>query len=349
MTTTARTDRLPTVSVVVPCYNYGRFLPAAVRSALDQSGVEVDVLVVDDASTDDSAEVAAALAAADPRVSVLVHETNAGHIQTYNDGLARAKGEYVALLSADDLLTPDSLSRSVALMEQHPEVGLTYGPVATFVDQPPPLAPVRATWTVWEGEEWLRRVCRRGRNTIVNPEALMRTSVLRRIGGYDPAHPHAADLNLWLRAATIARIGRVNGPVQACYREHGGNMHRTRFAGVLTDLRESRRVFDEVLDHLFAEGRDVEADLWATARTALAREALLVTARAQADGDPENSAEELLAVAAECWPPVTRSARWRACRRRQRGGLRRGERRFLLAVDDVRWRVRWRRWRRWGT
>ena len=59
----------PRVSVVIPCYNYGRYLPDAVASALDQDGLDVDVLVVDDASPDDSAEVARRLAAADPRVS----------------------------------------------------------------------------------------------------------------------------------------------------------------------------------------------------------------------------------------------------------------------------------------
>ena len=96
--------RTPRVSVVIPCYNYGRYLPAAVASALDQQGLDVDVLVVDDASPDGSHLVAQELAASDPRVDVLVHENNAGHIQTYNDGLARAEGDYVVLLSADDLL-----------------------------------------------------------------------------------------------------------------------------------------------------------------------------------------------------------------------------------------------------
>src|SRR5689334_2494944 len=71
----------PTVSVVIPCYNYGRYLPDAVASALDQTGVDVDVLVVDDASTDGSAEVALELAREDERVDVLLHEENRGHIR----------------------------------------------------------------------------------------------------------------------------------------------------------------------------------------------------------------------------------------------------------------------------
>ena len=120
----------PRVSVVVPCYRYGAYLPACVASATSQPGVEVDVLIVDDASPDDSADVARSLAAADPRVRVLVNEQNMRHIATYNEGLSLVDGEYVVLLSADDLLAPGSLARAVALMEANPSVGMTYGTAA---------------------------------------------------------------------------------------------------------------------------------------------------------------------------------------------------------------------------
>ncbi|WP_122816523.1 glycosyltransferase family 2 protein [Nocardioides pantholopis] len=349
----------PTVSVVVPCYRYGHYLPAAVASALDQPGVDVEVIVVDDASPDDSAAVAHALAAADPRVRVLVHEENRGHIRTYNDGLALARGEYVALLSADDLLTPGSLTRAVALMEAHPEVGLTYGYPETFRDEPPAAAPAREHWTVWDGEEWLARVCGRGRNIIVNPEALMRTSVLRRIGGYDPAHPHAADMQLWMRAAAIAKVGRVNGPAQACYRDHGANMHHTQFAGAFLDLRESRRVFEQFFEELAAQPAQPAQPglaparvtaLRERARSALAREALYLAANAHrlgASADP--SPVDLAAFAVTCWPPVVGTRSWQVNERRARRGLRPGERLLLAGADELRWKVRWRRWRRWGT
>ncbi|MFP3675053.1 glycosyltransferase family A protein, partial [Bacillus sp. SIMBA_031] len=92
--------------VVVPCYNYGRYLPDAVHSALSQDGVDVEVIIVDDASTDDTAAVAHRLASADARISVVIHEDNQGHISTYNDGLSRAAQRYVTLLSADVLIAP---------------------------------------------------------------------------------------------------------------------------------------------------------------------------------------------------------------------------------------------------
>ena len=86
---------LPTVSVVVPCYRYGRYLEQCVGSVLTQEGVEVRVLIIDDSSPDDSYAVAQHLAAKDSRVTARRHETNRGHIATYNEGLLGwADGEY---------------------------------------------------------------------------------------------------------------------------------------------------------------------------------------------------------------------------------------------------------------
>ena len=156
----------PRVSVVIPCYKYGNYLPDCVAGVLAQEGVEVDVTIVDDASPDSSPAVAAKLATTDPRIRVIQHETNRGHIATYNEGLASAEGEYVVLLSADDLLTGGSLVRAASLMAIHPEVGLVYGFSRSFTGEPrPPRTTVRS-WSVWSGPEWLSLICHRGSNPI---------------------------------------------------------------------------------------------------------------------------------------------------------------------------------------
>src|SRR6476661_2373772 len=84
--TPCRLTRRPIVSVVIPCYNYERFLKDAVDSVLTQEDVDLDVIIVDDASTDGSGELAAELAADDRRIRAVLHTTNMGHIATYNDG-----------------------------------------------------------------------------------------------------------------------------------------------------------------------------------------------------------------------------------------------------------------------
>ncbi|MCT9867987.1 glycosyltransferase family 2 protein [Paenarthrobacter aurescens] len=232
------------VSVVVPCYNYGRYLPDAVASALTQDGVDVEVIVVDDASTDGSAAVAWRLAAGDPRISVVLHESNQGHIATYNDGLSRARGRYVTLLSADDLLAPGALARAAALMEANPEVGMVYGLPRDFTDQPPQTATRgRSSWTVWGGKSWITLACARGRNFILSPEVVMRTEAVLGIGAYSATLPHSGDLEYWLRAASSWDVGRINGPVQAFYRVHGANMHQMEFPAAAVDLQHRLDAF----------------------------------------------------------------------------------------------------------
>src|SRR5205085_6789625 len=106
-------------------------------------------------------------------------------IATYNVGLAQVEGTYVFLLSADDMLTPGALSRAVRLMEANPSVGFTYGSSIEFCDDPPPPARLRTrSWWVWKGGDWLADNCRRGWNVIVSSDAVVRRTVLERVGGY---------------------------------------------------------------------------------------------------------------------------------------------------------------------
>jgi hypothetical protein len=342
----------PTVSVVIPCYRYGRHLPSAVASALIQPGVDVDVLVIDDASPDDSAAVATALARSDPRVRVRVHDENRGHIATFNEGLELAGGDYVVLLSADDMLTPGSLTRATALLEAHPNVGFAYGHPREFVDAPPVAETVVRDWTIWAGHDWLSRRCLRGSNCIFCPEVVMRRSVQEAIGGFNPALPHSGDLEHWLRAATVADVGRVNGADQGYYRIHDQSMQRTIYAGLLRDLEERRAAFASVLldaDRPVADG----TALYAQTCRALANAALDRVCWAYDAGATEDEpVAEYVAFACEVDPAIVRSPRWRSVVHRRSRGPERCQRgvavRGRMVTRDLGDRIRWRRWRRSG-
>ena len=240
-------ERAPHFSVVVPCYNYGRFLGDCVGSILAQPGITADVLIVDDASTDGSALVAEGLAAKHRQVSVLAHKENKGHIASYNDGLALADSDYVVLLSADDMLTPGSLGRAAALMDRHPSVGLVYGHPQEFGEQPVQGRDTAHSWSVWSGEKWIAAQFRRGLGIISSPEAVLRTSVQHEIGYYRPALPHSGDLEMWLRAADVSDVGRINGTDQAYRRVHPASMMLTQYGSVLTDLVERNRAYESFL------------------------------------------------------------------------------------------------------
>lgn len=264
------------ITVVVPCYRYGHFLHRVVGSILEQPDVSARVIIVDDASPDESAEVARAIAREDSRVSVIVHRKNLGHIATYNDGLALVETEFVSLVSADDLVAPGALGRATRLMSTHPRVGLVYGGVVDFVDDDVPIGEHRwgrETWSVWSGRNWWRGVMRRGKNPILSPEVVMRTSTLRDVGAYSSALPHSGDLEYWLRAAAVGDIGRVNGRAQAYYRVHGNNMHLWHFEATAEDLGQRALAFAAVAGGVLPDGFDgFEGGHLAT--RALAREAI---------------------------------------------------------------------------
>jgi glycosyltransferase involved in cell wall biosynthesis len=147
------------VDVVVPCYNYARFLERCVRSVLNQSVKDVRVLIIDDASSDESLLVARKLAQADPRVTVVGHAENRGHIDTYNEGIDWVSAEYCLLLSADDLLVPRALERAVGVMDANPDVVLTFGEDIQWHDHlPVPDIKSMQDYT-WERHDLLKQLC----------------------------------------------------------------------------------------------------------------------------------------------------------------------------------------------
>jgi glycosyltransferase involved in cell wall biosynthesis len=218
---------LSAVDVIVPCYRYGRFLTECVRSVLSQADVQVRVLVIDDASPDDTLAIATALSS-DPRVSLLRHVQNKGHIATYNEGIEWARADYLLLLSADDFLLPGALARATTLLEQRAEVGFVFGNAVALSDdgtRRPIRTRVLSGWRkptrVMAGSDFIRLTG--ATNSVPTPTAVVRTELQRRAGGYRSELPHSGDMEMWLRLASYADVGAVNAD-QAVYRRHSGNM-----------------------------------------------------------------------------------------------------------------------------
>jgi glycosyltransferase involved in cell wall biosynthesis len=216
---------MSSVDVIVPCYRYGHFLKECVDSVLAQSGPSVRVLIIDDASPDNTAEVATELARHESRVTFLRHTSNKGHIATYNEGLEWVAADYLLLLSADDYLLPGALSRAAALMNAHAEVSFTFG-AAVILHSDGSTAldlTVRCSGasTVLKGHKFLARMG--GRNLVTTPTAVVRTKVQKLVGGYCFELPHAGDVEMWLRLAAHGPVGYIKTP-QAVRRRHPTNM-----------------------------------------------------------------------------------------------------------------------------
>jgi glycosyltransferase involved in cell wall biosynthesis len=300
------------VDVVVPCYKYGHYLRGCVESVLAQPGVDVRVLILDDASPDQTPEVAAELTARDRRVEYRRHATNQGHIATYNEGLLGwADGDYSLLLSADDLLAPGALARATRLMDEHPSVGMTYGlSVVLEGDGVPQDGPTPAEGyecQVLESSRFLEYACTTRCNPVPTPTAVVRTKVQKKVGGYRKELPHTGDLEMWLRFAVHGAVGVV-GVNQAYYRRHRENMTYQYHRPVLADLKEYRDAFES----LFREyGGAVPAAhrLREAATRGIAEDAFWRASRAF-DGGDWSAGRECLAFARSTWPAIRSTGAW---------------------------------------
>lgn len=341
-----------TVSVLIPLFDYGLFLREAAASALGQEGVEVQLVIVDDHSTDDSLEVARSIAAEDARVTVLANPRNLGPVGSVLAALAVATGEFSWYLDADDVIAPGALARAVAVARAHPSVGLVYGHPVHFADGSAlPEARLSPTaWILWRGQDWLRERCRTGANVITSPEVLVRRSVLDRVGWPRPL-PHTYDLELWLRLSAAADVAYIQGVDQAWHREHPGS--RSDEVSPLRDLRERLLAFET----FFAApgGPLADADeLEYLARAALARAALeRGSQRFDSGGADEGELEEHLDFARSVFSEAGWLPEWERLQSRlvhsEIGG--RFAPRFV--TERILRRLRtdraWRRWHREGS
>lgn len=240
----------PLVSVVIPCFNQGRFLADAIRSVRATQPGSCEIVVVDDGSTDETAAVARQF----PHV-IYRRQPHTGLAAARNLGLAWSQAEFVVFLDADDTLTPDALDIGAAALEANPQCAFTTGR-CVMMDaagrlQPTPEHP-RLTGDAHT--ELLRH------NYIWMPAmAMFRRSALVEAGGFDPEEQAAADYDLYLRVARRWPAFDHAGVV-ACYRQHGANMSADASRMLRETLkvhgRERRHVLDDpVRLAAFNEGR----------------------------------------------------------------------------------------------
>ena len=235
--------------MLVPAYNGGELLRAAVASVLAQTYDDFELLVVDDCSNDGSADFLAAHD--DPRIRLVRNERNLGQVPTLNRGLELARGEYVARLDQDDACLPARLERQVAVLDCAPRVGV----VGSFMD-------------LCDGED--RPAGRLGRRVddaadfafllltnqlpLTHPTVTFRLAPVREIGGYDVALRYAEDQDLWRRLALAGWEARVVPEALVRYRVHEGQQsHRHSDEQQANNLAALERFVGELADDVEPE------------------------------------------------------------------------------------------------
>lgn len=114
----------PLVSIIIPTYNYGAHIAEAIESCLRQTHPNLEIIVVDDGSTDNTAEAVAALSATNPGRIRYLRQDNAGAAAARNRGMAEARGEFITFLDSDDLLTPDAIEVRLRALRENPDIGV---------------------------------------------------------------------------------------------------------------------------------------------------------------------------------------------------------------------------------
>jgi glycosyltransferase involved in cell wall biosynthesis len=194
-----------TVSVVVPTYNYGRFLPDALESLRKQTYPDWECIVVDDGSTDDTMAAVRAAAANDGRVRY-VSQANRGPSAARNRGIVESVGDYIQILDADDLLPPSKLEAQVHMMETDPLTGIVYSDARFFEDSTMDLLRYRVPGprpSTTPGTPSLDPLLRAliHSNIMVVEGPLIRRSAIATVGPFEESLTRMEDWQYWLRCA----------------------------------------------------------------------------------------------------------------------------------------------------
>lgn len=266
---------MASVDVAIPCYQYGRYLRDCVTSVLRQEVSDLRVLIIDNASTDESVQVARQLAAEDSRVELIEHATNLGPHASYNEAIDWAQSDYFLLLDADDIVLEGAIERAVSFMEMNRDVAFTYGWVCFIGEDGKFLsaAPVDEAidWKINSGADFIKEFCARGFNVIAASTVIRRTSVQKKAGYYRPELPYTDDVELWLRLATLGKVA-CSGQRQAGQRYHADRASNYYTDRIERDFLEREAAFKSFFLH---EGRVLgnRASLRAHAKRSLAAHA----------------------------------------------------------------------------
>ena len=224
----------PKLSVTMTNYNYGEYLPRAIESILRQSFTDFELIIVDNASTDDSPEIISRYAAGDDRVRPILRSENQGALASLREGCDLARGEYRVHVDADDwIITDDAFEHQVAHLDAHPTMAFTYscmvqiGPDDELIWVSHPYGGDRHL----SGGEALEAILS---FTLNHSGTMLRLDAYRAIGGYAEGLPQVDDMDLAARLCAQGTVGYLDRQLYA-FRQHGTNANARPELGVVTE------------------------------------------------------------------------------------------------------------------
>lgn len=211
----------PKVSVLLPAYNRANYISQAIQSILDQTYGDFEIIVVDDGSTDNTAEVVRRFT--DPRVRYIYQE-NKGICGSLNTAFRTARGEHIALLGSDDIWFPQILELEVPILDQNPDVCLVYSKAHAMDQEDNPLPQVQGLAERYEGETFKSLIYG---DCVCGITAVMRRDAVERAELWDETLSGNEDWDMWLRLSLQGRFYFID-EFLAAFRIHPGNYTGTR-------------------------------------------------------------------------------------------------------------------------
>lgn len=244
---------VPLVSVIMPAYNARPYIAEAINSVLEQEYPHIELIVIDDGSSDGTAECAESFG---DGVKV-IRQANAGVAAARNKGLAEARGELIAFLDADDVWLPGKLKAQVEYLLAHPETGVVYGifsrwhakPDGSFAPPPSPEVRDPQNLLIAEHSGWIYTKLLFD-NIIHIITAMVRREVVEKLTGFNKSLPTGEDYDFWLRMSRHFRADKLNR-VLAYYR-----IHATSITKVPRAENNEYRVLKKMLDQYGLVGPD---------------------------------------------------------------------------------------------
>jgi GT2 family glycosyltransferase len=202
----------PQVSVILPVYNGEAYLRAAVASIVEQSFRDFELLAIDGGSTDGSLRTLGEFAAGDERIRV-VKQSGRGLVQALNEGVALARGEFLARMDADDVALPNRFEEQVAFLRGHPDVAVVGSAMTLINGDGRPIREMSYPQQPAEIAEALK-----AGSALAHPSVMMRRAIVQDMGGYREILGFAEDYDLWLRMAE--RTSLANLPARLMFYRH---------------------------------------------------------------------------------------------------------------------------------
>lgn len=224
----------PKISVCIPSYNCASFLAEAIDSVMAQSYTDFELLVIDDCSSDSSAEIIAGYAEKDPRIVYLRNETNLGMVANWNRCIELAKGEYIHYLFADDTFaSPECLAKMLNVIESDPAISLVVS-ARNIIDEDSRVKRVASHFKdkkLVPGTEVIRRCLYEGRNLVGEPSVVMfrKSQALR---GFHPGYAQFVDLEMWFHILEQGKFAYLAEPL-ASFRDHPGQQTKANMRRML--------------------------------------------------------------------------------------------------------------------